>query len=115
MDKPQSMSYKEWFVKQTSQKLIVPEKIVNLVIAHQFDSANEALKTEKSVEIDGFGKFMFNEKKARKQLEKYYVQKKFIEENINSEDEGKQMSGHYQMAILLPRIKDLEDKLNKES
>ena len=49
-------------------KLMMSEKTIDDVINHQFNSANEALKYNNSVEISGFGKFLFNQKKAIKRL-----------------------------------------------
>jgi len=44
------------------------EKIVDTVVSHQFQSANEAMTCNHTVEISGFAKFIFNEKKAAKKL-----------------------------------------------
>jgi nucleoid DNA-binding protein len=40
------------------------------VITHQFDGVHDALKTNNSVELSGFGKFIFNKKKAKKHVSK---------------------------------------------
>lgn len=79
MNKPQSMSVKEWLVKRLAISIIIPERIIDAVITNQFDTANDALKTAKSIEISGFGKFVFNEKKAIKQMAKYISQKNTFE------------------------------------
>lgn len=70
MEKPMSMSVKEWIIKRMSIKLVISEKIIDQVVTHQFDSANDALNVNKSIEISGFGKFYFNEKKAKTQYNK---------------------------------------------
>jgi len=49
---------------------VISEKVLSQVITHQFDSAHEALKTNNSVEISGFGKFLFNQKKAKTKIRK---------------------------------------------
>jgi len=51
-----------------STKVVISEKVINQVITHQFDSTNDAFKNNNSVELSGFGKFLFNEKKARKHV-----------------------------------------------
>jgi nucleoid DNA-binding protein len=77
--KPASMSMKEWLIKKMAIKLVISEKTIEAVINHQFDSASEATKTNNSVEISGFGKFVFNVKRAHKQMLKYESQKAMYE------------------------------------
>lgn len=71
MDKPISLPMKEYLVRRLAVKLMVPEKTIDAVIVHQFQSANAALTSNDSIEISGFGKFIFNRNKAIKTLEKY--------------------------------------------
>ena len=66
---------KELLIKTIASKLLVGEKTIEAVINHQFISANQAMDTNKSVEISGFGKFMFNEKKAARRLKTYMMKK----------------------------------------
>ena len=68
MDKPISMSVKDYLIRTLAVKMMVSEKIIEAVVNHQFQSANQAMDTNNSVEISGFGKFYFNEKKAKKRL-----------------------------------------------
>lgn len=68
MDKPISLSVKDFIIRKMAVKLMMSEKTIDDVINHQFNSANEALKYNNSVEISGFGKFLFNQKKAMKRL-----------------------------------------------
>ena len=84
--KPQSMTQKEWLIKKMSIILLTPEKVINEVITHQFESATDALNTTKSVEISGFGKFLFNEKKAVLQYEKLLKIKIAYENMLLKED-----------------------------
>lgn len=74
-NKPASMTDKEYLIRTLAVKLAVNEKTIEAVVNHQFISANEALDVNKSVEISGFGKFMFNEKKAVKKLKKLYMKR----------------------------------------
>jgi hypothetical protein len=69
MDKPISMSVKDYLIRTLAVKMLTSEKTIEAVVNHQFQSANEALETNHSVEISGFGKFLFNNKKATKKLE----------------------------------------------
>lgn len=66
--KPISMSMKDWLIRRLAPKLMVSEKTIEAVINHQFQSANEALVNNKTIEISGFGKFIFNTKKAVKKM-----------------------------------------------
>lgn len=66
---------KELLIRTIASKLLIAEKTIDAVINHQFASANSAMDTNKSVEISGFGKFMFNEKKAARRLKSYMMKK----------------------------------------
>jgi nucleoid DNA-binding protein len=78
-NKPFSMSVRAWIVNKMAVDLFVPEKVINAVVAHQFDSARTALHNNNSVEISGFGKFLFNKKRAANKLRGYYT----IKEGFN--------------------------------
>jgi len=67
-NKPKSMSHKEYLVRALSIKLAMSEKIVEAVVNHQFQSANEAMDVNRSLELSGFGRILFNNKKAIKKL-----------------------------------------------
>jgi hypothetical protein len=62
------MPLKDFLVRVLAVKLRLSEKTIEAVVNHQFQSANEAMKTNDSIEISGFGKFSFNTKKAEKRL-----------------------------------------------
>lgn len=89
MDKPISMSVKDYLVRTLAVKMMVSEKLIETVINHQFQSANEAMDINNSLEISGFGKFYFNEKKAKKRLqlleEKRNAMEKYANDNSLSE------------------------------
>jgi len=80
MNKPQSLSMREWLVRKLAPKLLVSEKIVDAVVAHQFSEANAAMHTNNSIEISGFGKFIFNTKKAQKKMDNFLAKKASLEE-----------------------------------
>lgn len=65
---------KEYLIKKiaidTATSRHVSEKDINTIITHQFDSANEAIKTVNSVEFSGFGKLFFNMNRAYMKMEK---------------------------------------------
>lgn len=78
MDKPISLSVKDFLIRKMSVKMIVPEYVIDAVVSHQFQSATQAMVDKKSVEISGFGKFLLKEKKAITRMEKYLSQKELF-------------------------------------
>lgn len=112
--KPANMTLKEYLQKRLSVSLVVPERIIDSVITHQFDSANDALNTCKSVEISGFGKFYFNEKRAIRLMEKYLSQQEVFTNILNDEtvsDQRKRNIG-IKLEQNAVNIKLLKPKLN---
>ena len=77
------MTDKEFIIRTIASKLLFAEKTIEAVINHQFASANSAMDTNKSIEISGFGKFMFNEKKAARRLKSYLMKKHDMHTIIN--------------------------------
>lgn len=73
-------------IKTTSIKLAISERIVEAVVNHQFSSANAAITdgTNSTVELSGFGKFIFSKKKAIKRLEKLEAVAKDLQDQIDN-------------------------------
>lgn len=112
MKKPQSMSTKEWLIKKMAISIVVSEKIINDVITHQFDSANDALNIHKSLEISGFGKFLFNQKKAEIQMAKYLSQKTMYENTLLEDlTSAKRKNVEVRLANIILSIKYLKPKV----
>jgi len=110
-----SMSVKEWLIKNMSINMVISEKVINAVIVHQFDSANDALNVNKSVEISGFGKFYFNDKKAITQYKKLLAikaayEKMLLDENITA---TKKNAVELKLQIVESSIKTLKPKINE--
>jgi nucleoid DNA-binding protein len=82
MDKPLSLSVKDYIIRKMAVKLLKSEKVIESVINHQFTSTNNALLTNNSVEISVFGKFFFNTKKAYKKLDKMFAQKEALQRQL---------------------------------
>jgi len=55
-------------IRTTSVKLAINEQIVQKVVDYQFKSAHEAMGIHHTIELCGFGKFIFNNNKAKKKL-----------------------------------------------
>ena len=81
MDKPITISVKEWIIRNMSTRMQIPERTIEAVITHQFTQAHNALKLYDSFEFSGFGKFYFNRKKANKKMEKW-MDTKYTYENM---------------------------------
>ena len=115
MDKPISLSVKEYIIRKLSMKVMIPEKIVDVVISHQFSEALDALSKHNSVEIAGFGKFYFNEKKAQYKMEKFQQQKEVFERGMNDESmsERRRASARYKYETAVKNIEDLKPKINE--
>ena len=112
-NKPMSLSVKDWIIRKMAVKMRMSEKTLETIINHQFQSANEALTQHKSLEISGFGKLFFNEKKAHKTMEKFLSQKALFEKWANDETlpEAKRKSAALKLQIALDGIRDLKPKI----
>lgn len=112
-DKPISLSVKDYLIRKMAVKMMMGEKTLETVINHQFQSANEALFQHKSVEISGFGKFFFNEKKAHRMMEKFESQKELFGRWMNDETlpEAKRKSAALKHQIALDGIRDLKPRI----
>ena len=85
MDKPVSLSMKDWLIRNISGKLMTSERIIEAVVNTQFDQAWDAMKTENTIEFSGFGKLVFNKRRAVKKLERYYAIKEAYEKHLAEE------------------------------
>ena len=99
MDKPISMSVKDYLVRTLAVKMLTSEKTIETVINHQFQSANEAMDLNNSIEIAGFGKFYFNEKKATKRLGQLISKKQGMEKIIADENTSEQRRRSSQVTL----------------
>jgi hypothetical protein len=95
--------------------MVISEKIIDSVVTHQFDSANDALNINKSVEISGFGKFFFNDKKAITQYNKLLNIKRTYENALAEENisDTKKNALELKMQIVESSIKTLKPKIDE--
>ena len=115
MEKPSTMTVKEWIIKRMSINIVVSEKVIDHVITHQFDSANDAVNVHKIVEISGFGKFHFNQKKAQGQYDKLNKIKQAYERMLLDENitETKKNAVELKLQIIETSIKTLKPKIDE--
>jgi hypothetical protein len=95
--------------------MVVPEKVIDSVVVHQFDSANDALNVHDSVEISGFGKFYFNKKKAQAQYDKYVRIKQSYESMLTDDSisDKKRHSTEQKLISVSNDIKILKPKIDE--
>ena len=117
MEKPSTMTVKEWIIKRMSINIVVSEKVIDQVVTHQFDSANDALNTNDSVEISGFGKFMFNTKKASTHYRKLLQIKQAYENTLADPltTDKKRHSTELRMITVTNDIKMLKPKIKEDN
>jgi hypothetical protein len=98
-----------------SINMVISEKIIDSVVTHQFDSANDALNVNKSVEISGFGKFYFNGKKAYTQYNKLLNIKRTYESALADENitDTKKNALLLKLQIVDSSIKTLKPKIDE--
>lgn len=108
-----SMPLKEWLIKRLSLQLRVPEKIIDVVITDQFVSAFQATTNHNSIELSGFGKFVFSQTKAAKQMAKYESQKSLYETILNNSDisEEQRRNNMMRLATTNKNIEHLKPKI----
>lgn len=110
------MSVREYLVRILSVDIAVPEKIIDAVIVHQFQSANEAMDLNKSLEISGFGRFMFNDKKAVKKMATLEKKLEYYTEQLNSNSltEANRVKITEIIRVINKQIVQLKPKLNHD-
>jgi len=117
--KAASTPIKEYIIKRLAVNKVtdklISEKTMDVVITHQFESAIKAMSLNNTVEISGFGKFLFNFKRAQKELTKY---EKIRENYINllkqetlSDEQRKSLED--KLAIANDGIKNLKPRVNE--
>lgn len=124
MDKPVSMSVKDYLVKVMSLKTNIPSKIIDAVVVHQMEGIYEATKKHDSIEISGFGKLIFNKSKALRKWEKNVSKektfRKMLEDSTLTENKRKSIETKLNNTLsflegIKPRIEkcqQLENTLN---
>lgn len=115
-NKPKSMSHKEYLVRTLSVKLAMSEKLVETVVMHQFQSANEAMDVHHSLELSGFGRIIFNNKKAIKKLAAYEKKLEKAQEQLqlNTSTEADRKKAQDIINVVMMQIKMLKPKIRHD-
>lgn len=111
--KPISIPIKSFLIRKLAVNTMIPEKDLEVVINHQFTSALDAIANNNSVEISGFGKFFFNNPRAKKAMDKFLSQKEMYEELLEKEDlsDAKRKSAEARLKTANDNIETLKPKL----
>jgi nucleoid DNA-binding protein len=114
MDKPINLSMRDYLVRTLAVKMMVSEKVIDTVVAHQFSEANEALRHNESIEISGFGKFFFNKKKAIKKMEIMHRQREALERQLSNPEttEHRRRIAEQKISSLTANIEQLKPRIN---
>lgn len=115
MDKPVTLSTKNWLIRKLSTELMISERVLDAVISHEFEVMREKLDVCDSIEVSGFGKFMFNKKKAERTMQNWLnIREKFIAHcNDETLSEGKRKSYAFKLGKLEADIETLKNRMNK--
>lgn len=97
--KPMSMSTKDYLLRVMSVRTKIPLKTLEAVVNHQFQGMLEAMHTEYSVELSGFGKFLFNHKKAQKKYDKQLSKIAMFENKLKLPDLTEKQINSYKLKL----------------
>jgi hypothetical protein len=116
MEKPQTLSVKDWIIRNLSVKTNTQERIIEAVINHQMTMGREALEKCNSLEFSGFGKFYFYRKKAEKKLERLNIIRDKCTEYLKDEtlSEHKRKSYTWKLNQSTEDIETLNKKLQHD-
>lgn len=115
MDKrPPSVSMKDFLIRVLAVKMMKSEKTIEAIINHQFQTSAQAIRETKSVEISGFGKFFFNDVKARKKMELFLKKKALYESLVNNPElsETRRKSAQNKLANTIADIEFLKPRID---
>ena len=115
-NKPKSMSHKEYLVRALSVKLAMSERLIEAVVNHQFQSANEAMDTNHSLEFSGFGRIIFNNKKAIKKLANLEARLEKAQQQLqlNTSTEAERKKAQDTIDVVTIQIRILKPKITHD-
>lgn len=117
MDKPITMSVKDYLVRILSVRTNTPVKTIEAVVAHQMDGLNKAIQSDTifSAEISGFGKFLFNHKKAKKKMDKNISKEQVFTNILNRPELTEKQIASYTLKLENTRkwMKGIKPKLEE--
>lgn len=115
-NKPMSMSTKDYLLRTMSVRTKIPLKTIESVVNHQFQGMLEAMQTEDSVELSGFGKFLFNHKKAKKKYDKQISKIQMFESKLALPDLTEKQIASYTLKLenTIKMANEIKPKIEKQ-
>lgn len=117
MDKPISTSVKDYLIKRMSVRLNIPSKTIEAIVAHQMEGINKAIQADNkfSVEMSGFGKWIFNHKKAKRKFEKNISKEQTFQTLLNKPDLTDKQKASYELKLTNTKkwMEGIKPKLDK--
>ena len=112
-----SMSVKDYLVRILSVRTNTPAKTIDAVVTHQMNELNKAIQSDVifSAEISGFGKFLFNYKKAKKKYDKNLSKEEYFSNILNNPEltERQRASATLKLENTRKWMKGIKSKLDK--
>lgn len=115
------MQLKEFLVKKLSLKLNKSERVIDTVITNQFQTAFQATSHHNTIELSGFGKFIFSQAKGIRKMNKYMVHKETCNASLSDPNNSEETNRKTQLRLntiskniehLKPKLIDYEYKSN---
>ena len=114
MDKPLTLSVKQFLIRRTSVDMAIPEKVIEEVINHQFASMLDAMTRNDSVEMSGFGKFLFNSKKVLRMIKTHeaniIVNQELLTQDLSPQ---KRRSTEIRLRTIIDTLEGLKKRINE--
>jgi len=91
---------------------IISEDVISKIVQHQFETTLRAFTLFHSVEISGFGKFLLNDTRVNREMEKYRRMLNIYDERIQTPDISDAVRRNLQIKIatIIGNIKSLKPK-----
>ena len=111
-DKPQTLSVKNFLIRKMSTAMSIPEKTITTIIDHQFTSLIENMPTNNSLEISGFGKFIFHKRKAPNSMIHYMKEQEAFKNELAAATDPQEIKRlEFRISGLELKMKALNQKL----
>lgn len=109
------MPVKDYLLRIMSVRTNIPEKTIEAVVTHQFEGVAEAMQNNSisSIEVSGFGKFLFNTAKAARMLPRLQTKyDKLAEELKTTESETKKKSIQEKMDVISKFLTSVKPRID---
>lgn len=115
VEKPISMSVKDFLIRQMAVKMMITEPIIEAVVNHQYQSALEAMPKSMSIELSGFGKMYFNVGRTLRKWEKMHSKVATFTRIANDPEETEQRrkSATNKLNNTLAQIEHLKPRIDE--